>query len=380
MKNDPATNPTLDAMLAAQRIAFAPVMFQVARVMRNRGVLKALQRAGKGGRTPAEVAQDTGLSAYAAKTLLEASLSFGLVERAGGANVASGTNAHAEPRERGERYTITRVGLIVENDRMTRINMDFIHDVCYEGMRFLDEAIEGGKPAGLKVFGEWPTVYEALPALPPKVRESWFAFDHLYSDSAFPEALPVVFERRPRTLLDIGGNTGRWAIQCCTHDPDVRVTVLDLPGQLEDARVNVERHGLLGRIMGTPIDFLDHGQAFPTGFDAIWMSQFLVCFSEADIVQILRRAASAMGDETVLWILDTFWDRQTNEVAVHCLHGSSLYFTCLANGNSRMYSAADIRRCIDEAGLVVEAETDHLGLAHTLLRCRRRDAPAGKRA
>ncbi|WP_437336670.1 class I SAM-dependent methyltransferase [Sorangium sp. So ce394] len=380
MKNDPAPNPTLDAMLAAQRIAFAPVMFQVARVMRNRGVLRALQRAGKGGRTAAEVAQDTGLSAYAAKTLLEASLSFGLVELAGGNGDRREGQGGRGAREGEERYAITRVGLVVENDRMTRINMDFIHDVCYEGMRFLDEAIEGGKPAGLKVFGDWPTVYEALPELPPKVRESWFAFDHLYSDSAFPKALPIVFERRPKTLLDIGGNTGRWAIQCCTHDPDVRVTILDLPGQLEDARVNVEQNGLLGRVMGTPIDFLDHGQAFPTGFDAIWMSQFLVCFSEADITQILRRARAAMGEHTELWILDTFWDRQENEVAVHCLHGSSLYFTCLANGNSRMYSAADIKRCIEEAGLTVDAEIDHLGLAHTLLRCRRRDAPAGRRA
>lgn len=358
---EPAPNSTLDAMLAAQRIAFAPVMFQVARVMRNRGVLRALQRAGKRGRTAAEVARETGISAYGAKTLLEASLSFGLVERSD---------------DGGERYTITRTGLVIENDRMTRVNMDFIHDVCYEGMRFLDEAIEGGEPAGLKVFGEWPTIYEGLSALPPKVRESWFAFDHFYSDSAFPAALPIVFEQRPRTLLDIGGNTGRWAIQCCTHDPDVRVTILDLPGQLEDARENVERHGLLGRIMGTPIDILDHSQPFPTGHDALWMSQFLVCFSEPDIVQILRRACAAMRDDAVLWILDTFWDRQANEVAVHCLHGSSLYFTCMANGNSRMYSAADMRRCIDEAGLRVEAEFDHLGLAHTLLRCRRRESPA----
>ncbi|WP_129346055.1 class I SAM-dependent methyltransferase [Sorangium cellulosum] len=366
MMNEPAPNSTLDAMLAAQRIAFAPVMFQVARVMRNRGVLRSLQRAGRHGKTAADVANDTGLSTYATKTLLEASLSFGLVEHAG---------------EGREQYRITRTGLIIENDRMTRINMDFIHDVCYEGMRFLDEAIEGGKPAGLKVFGEWPTVYEALATLPPKVRESWFAFDHLYSDSAFPVALPLVFERRPRRLLDIGGNTGRWAIQCCAHDPDVHVTVLDLPGQLEDARENVTRHGLLGRITGTPIDLLDHTQAFPTGYDALWMSQFLVCFSEADILQILRRAHAAMADDAVLWILDTFWDRQTNGVAVHCLHGSSLYFTCLANGNSRMYSAADIKRCIEEAGLVVEAERDHLGLAHTLLRCRKREAAApGRRA
>ena len=50
--------------------------------------------------------------------------------------------------------------------------------------------------------------------------------------------------------------------------------------------------------MGTPIDFLDHGQAFPTGFDAIWMSQFLDCFSEADIVQIVSDIPSA-GDRIV---------------------------------------------------------------------------------
>jgi hypothetical protein len=363
MKNEPAPKHNLDAMLAAQRIAFAPVAFQVARVMRDRGVLRTLQRAGARGKTAAQVVEDTGLSSYAARTLLEASLSFGLVERA----------------SEDQRYAITKVGLIVENDRMTRVNMDFIHDVCYAGLLHLDEAIAGGKPAGLKVFGEWPTVYEALPSLPPKVRESWFAFDHLYSDSAFPAALAVVFESRPRTLMDVGGNTGKWAIQCCRHDPDVQVTIVDLPGQLADAKTHIESQGLAGRIHGAPIDLLDHGQPFPGGFDAIWMSQFLVCFSEQEIVQILRRAHAAMRDDTVLWIMDTFWDRQSNEVAVHCLHGASLYFTCMANGNSRMYSASDMTRCIEEAGLRIEAQLDDLGLAHTLLRCRKGRA-AGSQA
>lgn len=360
MKNEPAPKHNIDAMLSAQQIAFAPVAFQVARVMRDRGVLKALQRAGARGKTAAQVMEDTGLSSYATTTLLEASLSFGLVTHT----------------DEGQRYVITKVGLIIENDKMTRVNMDFVQDVCYAGLGHLDEAIAEGKPAGLKVFGEWPTVYEALPFLPPKVRESWFAFDHLYSDSAFPAALGVVFESRPKTLLDVGGNTGKWAIQCCRHDPGVLVTILDLPGQLADAKAAVEAQGLPERIRGAPIDLLDHEQPFPTGFDAIWMSQFLVCFSERDIVQILLRARAAMGPDTVLWIMDTFWDRQKNDVAVHCLHGSSLYFTCMANGNSRMYSAGDMTRCIEQAGLRIEAQHDNLGLAHTLLRCRKQ-ADAG---
>ncbi len=103
--------------------------------MRNRGVLKrssALARRQDTG----EVAWTPGLSAYAAKTLLEASLSFGLVERAGGATSASGANAHAEPRAWRALHDHAGLGSSSRMTGMTRINMDFIHDVCYEGMRF----------------------------------------------------------------------------------------------------------------------------------------------------------------------------------------------------------------------------------------------------
>jgi tRNA1(Val) A37 N6-methylase TrmN6 len=100
--------------------------------------------------------------------------------------------------------------------------------------------------------------------LPEPARSSWFRWNHYYSDAAFPDALPIVFERPHRRLLDVGGNTGKWAIECARHSPEVAVTILDLPGQADMAQRNVEALGLQGRIAIQSCDLLDHSRPLPT--------------------------------------------------------------------------------------------------------------------
>ncbi len=109
---------------------------------------------------------------------------------------------------------------------------------------------------------------------------------------------------------------------------------------------------------------------FPTGFDAIWMSQFLDCFSEEEVTSILSRAAASMAPESRLYIMETFWDRQRYETAAFCLAQTSLYFTAMANGNSKMYYSPDMERCVEAAGLKVETIHDNLGLGHSVMECR----------
>lgn len=339
------------ALSEAQKLAFAPFAFQAARVMRDRGLLAALQIGRP--RSAEDLAGATGLSDYATETLLETGLSFGLCE------------------QRDEGWTLTRLGHTVLHDEMTRINMDFTHDVCYQGLFELEEALVEGRPAGLHHLGDWPTIYEGLSKLPPQAAKSWFAFDHYYSDGAMGQALPIVFARPPRRLLDVGGNTGKWASRCCKFNADVQVTIADLPGQLGLAAENLGSQGLWGRVGGHPIDLLDPDQALPAGHNAIWMSQFLCCFSKVEVRSILQRAKDALAPGGALWILDTFWDNCPNEVAAYCLHATSLYFTAMANGNSRMYSLADTRKAVEAVGLKVTEVHDGLGLGHTLLRCER---------
>jgi len=235
----------------------------------------------------------------------------------------------------------------------------------------LDKAIQEGSPAGLRTLGTWKTFYEGLASLPPRARESWLAFDHFYSDLAFPAALPLVFAEHPTRLLDLGGNTGKWALQCMKFDPQVHVTIADLPRQLELARESIPLNGFEKRITFFPIDVLNGSTAFPEKQDAIWMSQFLDCFSEPQIISILQRAALAMKPDTNLYILELFWDRQPNETAAFCLQQTSLYFACIANGNSQMYHSSDMKRCLAEAGLQIIEERDQVGPYHTLFKCRR---------
>ena len=346
-----------DAQRLAEFIAWGPVVFQASRLMIKFGILEMIRDADNG-LTREEIVTKTGLSDYAVKCLLEASLCIGTII------VDADT----------DRFTITKTGWFLLNDLATRVNIDFNHDVNYEGWFHLEESLINGKPEGLKHFGPWPTVYEGLSSLPSRVQESWFGFDHFYSDSSFPEALEIVFKKQnTRSLYDVGGNTGKWALQCVNYEKDVKVTILDLPQQIELMKANVAGQSGAERISGFGINLLDPSALFPKregGLDAIWMSQFLDCFSQEEIVSILKRAKNAMDANTRLYIMETLWDRQRYEPASFCLTMTSLYFTAIANGNSKMYNTEDMARCIAEAGLMIEVIYDGLGQGHSIMVCK----------
>lgn len=348
-----------EAQRLAEFIAWGPVVFQASRLMVKFGILELL-RDSERGLTRKEIVEQTGLSDYAVKCLLEASLCIGTVL----VDVES------------DRFTISKAGWFLLNDPATKVNIDFNQDVNYEGWFHLEESLKEGRPAGLKHFGNWPTVYEGLSSLPKHVQDSWFGFDHFYSDSSFPEALEIVFKKnRTRTLYDVGGNTGKWALRCVAYDPVVKVTILDLPQQIGLMQANIEGKTGAERISGYGINLLDPKAKFPTmpqGPDAIWMSQFLDCFSMEEIVSILSRASEAMTADTRLYIMETLWDRQRFEPAAFCLTMTSLYFTAIANGNSKMYNTEDLTECISRAGLEIEEIYDNLGQGHSIIKVKKK--------
>lgn len=354
---DQGPRSAIQAQDLAQRIAFAPFVFQAARILRDSGLLAALEKAAPDGLSLDQATASAGLSSYGTRVLLEAGIGIGLV------------------RLKDRRYATTKAAYFLLHDPLTRANMDFTQDVNYLGLFHLEEALRSGRPEGLKVFGPWRTIYEGLAHLPERVRASWFGFDHYYSDTAFPAALPHIFAHKPRRLLDIGGNTGKWALHCLRHDPEVHVTIVDLPGQLRMAERALAEAGLAGRATLHEGNLLDPASRLPGGFDAVWMSQFLDCFSEDEIVSILTRCQQALDTGGRLFILEPFWDRQRFDSAAFSLQMTSLYFAALANGNSRMYAADDFLGLVRRAGFAVEAEVDSLGVSHTLLACRRAGPP-----
>lgn len=350
---DPLT--ALQAITAAQHLAFAPLAFQATSVMRDRGLLAALADAVPQGLSVDEVAQRTGLSVYATRVLLEAGLGLHIVWR------------------RDERFHLGRLGHFLLEDEMTRVNFDFTRDVCYQAAAHLDQALCEGRPAGLVTLGPWATLYEGLSRLPQPARRSWFAFDHFYSDLAFPEVCDRLAAQAQTRLLDVGCNTGKFARLCLERFPACTIGLADLPIQLAVARENLRQAGMLERIRLHPTDLLDPDAALPAGYPLIWMSQLLDCFSEVEIVAILVKVRAALPPGGRLWILELFWDRQRFEAAAFSLQQTSLYFTCIANGNSQMYDSKVFLALLPRAGFTATEVTDGIGGYHTLIECH----PAG---
>ena len=347
------TLSAIEALSAAQWLAFAPLAFQATAVMRDRGVLKALADAEPAqGCTIDEVVSATGMSVYAVRVLLEAGLGLHIVWR---------SNGH---------YHLGKVGQFLLNDEMTRVNFDFTRDVCYQAAAHLDESLVQGRPAGLKELGPWKTLYEGLSVMPEPAHTSWHAFDHFHSDDAFPAVLDRLALNPPKRLLDVGCNTGKWAKLCLARFPTMQVGLVDLPPQLARARARLDSAGFIDRVQSYSVDLLDPEAKLPMGSDLIWMSQFLDCFSEEQIVEILKKARAALAPDGRLWILELFWDRQRFEAAAFSLQQTSLYFSCVANGNSQMYDSNIFLGLVERAGLVVSGLTDGVGNNHTLVECR----------
>ena len=348
----------VDAKFEAQKIAFAPLAFQAIRAMIETEILREIDNAGENGISRAQLAQRCGVSEYGVGVLCEMALGMNVIKL-----TADSSSAETE------KFVLGKIGWMLLEDDLTKVNFNFTNDICYKGAFDLLDSIKNGKPEGLKVFGEqWTTVYEALSTLPEKAKQSWFEFDHFYSDIAFPEALPIVFAEKPKTIVDIGGNTAKWSIACCNYNPDVQMTIVDLPGQTAVAKKNAAKAGFEKRIGFCTGNILSDETKLPQNPDAVWMSQFLDCFSLHQVTKILKKVYEAANENTNVYVLEPLWDKQRFEASAYSLMATSLYFTCIANGNSKMYRYEELVNAIGKAGFELKTAHHNLGSnAYSLL-------------
>ena len=345
----------LEAKYQAQKLAFGPFFFQAMIAMRDLGILEEVGKSRKGV-TLEELSEKLKISIYGVKILMEAGLVSGIFKET----------------DQGK-FKLTKVGFFIKTDEMTKVNINFTNDICYKGLAFLKDSIQEEKASGLHVFGDYKNIYHGLKDMPDYARKSWFEFDHYYSDDSFPYALDIVYKDKVDVLLDIGGNTGKWAINSCKHNPDVHIKILDLPGQLTIAQQNLENSDFKERVSFHPIDILDQSTILPEGADVIWMSQFLDCFSFDEILSILQKVYQAAKDDTDIYIMEPCWNNQKYEAAKYSVVAISLYFTCMANGNSKMFHLDEILDLVGKANFEVVETFPLIGNTfNTLLKIRKK--------
>jgi SAM-dependent methyltransferase len=151
-----------------------------------------------------------------------------------------------------------------------------------------------------------------------------------------------------KTLLDLGGGPGTYAMAFLAKNPKLRATVCDRAAALEVAKeiAGAQRAGK--RLSYLPLDFSK--EPIPGTYDVIWYSNVLHIYSPADNQAIFRRAFAALTPGGRFIIQDAFLhDREGLYPAEASLFAvSMLLFT--EGGNT--YLASETAAWLKRAGFV----------------------------
>ena len=336
----------IDALNDAQKFIFAPLAFQALGSMLDLGIIKLLDTNAAGEK---EIMSTLNLDEYTVRTLLQIGILNKVIKE------ESGT------------FALTKMGKLFLYDDMTKANFDYVRDVCYLGASEMTASFLEQKPKGLQTFfNESSTIYPILPDLPQKIKDSWYSFDHLYSDNCFEQVYKEI-TKKYNSIYDIGGNTGKFEKLCLKHNKNFDITLLDLGVNIENNKKNKNLQGCKFHV----INVLDENPDYPRiKNSAIFMSQFLDCFSKRDIQKILMDLVKTMDSSSTIYILEPYTDQQKFEGAEYSLTHTSLYFTCMANGVSKMYTLGEMEEIVGLSGLKINQKTDGVGaFDYTLLEC-----------
>lgn len=339
-------NSTINALNDAQKLIFAPLTFQAISALLE---LKILESINDSPQTVNEIIGRLHLNEYIVRTLLDVAEVTGIVEK--------DSNNKFKPTKTGECFLY---------DDMTKVNFNFIKNCCYLGANELTQSFLQEKPMGLKRFyKDSDTIYPELPNFSEEFKKGWYEFDNYYSDNCFDIIYEIISEKNPDKIYDIGGNTGKFEQVCLKNNPNIDITMLDLK-----ENINTVKEILTG-VSFYPIDILDEKLDMPEFSGAILMSQFLDCFSKKQIKSILTRIKAASKKDTYVYILEPFTDNQIFDGAKLALTHTSLYFTCMANGYSKMYTMPEMIEMVEDSGLKLNKTYQNIGaFDYTLLECK----------
>lgn len=166
------------------------------------------------------------------------------------------------------------------------------------------------------------------------------------------EIAPVIAAQirlgRARTLLDLGGGPGTYAMAFLDRNPKLSATVCDREEALAVAKEIASTHGAGRRLSYLPLDFSK--EPISGTYDVIWYSNVLHIYSPEDNQAIFRRAFAALASGGRFIIQDAFLhDREglhPTEASLFAV--SMLLFT--TGGNT--YPVSETAKWLKEAGFV----------------------------
>ena len=141
----------------------------------------------------------------------------------------------------------------------------------------------------------------------PETPEYRRAFSWAMHERSLEAARQVALQlnlKSARTLLDLGGGPGTFALAFLAKNPQLQATIMDRPAALEIAKeiAGPLKHG--SRLSYHPGDFFE--QRIPGKYDVIWLSNVIHMYSSNENKSLLQKLRSVLNPNGQIFIQDTF--------------------------------------------------------------------------
>jgi demethylspheroidene O-methyltransferase len=281
----------------------------------------------EGAQTAAALAPRLGLDEEAARRLLGAAASLGLVARRGGGRFALGPLGAA----------------VVGNPGLTA--MVEHHAALYDDLRDPVALLRGEQGGAGALARLWPYAGAARPAeLGAAEVADYSALMAASQGMVAEEVLDAAPLRGRRVLMDVGGGEGAFLAAAAARAPHLRLVLFDLPAVAERARARFAAAALEARATAVGGDFLR--DPLPEGADLVSLVRVLHDHEDAAALSILRAVRRALAPGGALLLAEPMAGTPGAEPVGEAYFG----FYLLAMGQGRARTPEEIAALLRDAG------------------------------
>ncbi|MBI2688629.1 MAG: methyltransferase domain-containing protein [Acidobacteria bacterium] len=174
----------------------------------------------------------------------------------------------------------------------------------------------------------------------------WVEFAKGMAPMMFPAAQYMAAQlESPRRLLDIAAGHGIFGVVAAARYPELHIDALDWPAVLTVAAENAQGFGVADRWHATPGNALE--MEFATGYDAVYLTNFLHHFDAAECTKILAKCRAALRPGGILATLE-FVPNPDRVTPIACAAFSMTMLLNTPAGDA--YTMAELEAMLHSAG------------------------------
>lgn len=163
-----------------------------------------------------------------------------------------------------------------------------------------------------------------------------------------------------KSLLDLGGGPGTYAIQFCLKHPGLKAVVFDLPQVRPFAEQTIREFGLENRITFEEGDF--NKDPITGGFDVVWLSHILHGEGPSSASAVVKNAASALNRGGLMTIHEFILDDGKDSPLHPALFSLNML---VGTREGKSYSKEELTRFMKEASISGIKLIDSLSLPNS---------------